>query len=216
MGFSAKTLLVIDTIIGSGSISFWMNGGEIASRTLPDDAPQSETLLGSIDEMLRTALIDPDRVECLAVTVGPGSYTGIRVGIATALGIAVTKEIATIGVSTLAAIASAATGAVGLHRLAVLGIGGEDLIAQEFSFNGLKLESVSAPVIINISQLGEFRPCEIITDKKTLVKMESSGVKAAAAPENLAKLIGEGLVSGLIEGSYDDLTPVYSREVSIG
>jgi tRNA threonylcarbamoyladenosine biosynthesis protein TsaB len=52
-------------------------------------AMQAETLLPMIEKALAYSLIDYKQIDCLAATVGPGSFTGIRIGLAAASGISI-------------------------------------------------------------------------------------------------------------------------------
>ncbi len=65
----------------------------------------SQTLLPMLDELVKTLDIDLKEIDCIAVANGPGSFTGLRIGVATVkgLGLALDKKI--VGVSTLEALA---------------------------------------------------------------------------------------------------------------
>ncbi|HLP67101.1 MAG TPA: tRNA (adenosine(37)-N6)-threonylcarbamoyltransferase complex dimerization subunit type 1 TsaB, partial [Rhizobium sp.] len=69
----------------------------------------AEKLMEKIDAALAEAGLSLEAVERIAVTVGPGSFTGIRVGVAAARGLALALGIPAVGVSTLAVLASAET-----------------------------------------------------------------------------------------------------------
>ena len=77
--------------------------GEGASRAL--------TLLEDVDALLRRGGVRPERLEGLVVGTGPGSFTGLRMGLATARALALALELPAAGVSTLAALAAGAPGA---------------------------------------------------------------------------------------------------------
>jgi tRNA threonylcarbamoyl adenosine modification protein YeaZ len=68
----------------------------------------AEVLMSVIDDVMQTSRLDYDDLDRLAVTVGPGNFTGVRIGIATARGMALALGIPAIGITTLEAIASAA------------------------------------------------------------------------------------------------------------
>jgi tRNA threonylcarbamoyladenosine biosynthesis protein TsaB len=67
----------------------------------------AEHLIALIDRVLEKAGIDLKTVERIAVTIGPGSFTGIRVGVAAGRGFALALGIPAVGVTTLAVIAAA-------------------------------------------------------------------------------------------------------------
>jgi tRNA threonylcarbamoyladenosine biosynthesis protein TsaB len=109
---SAIWHLAIECSSVGGSVAlFQLNDGHATLRLhrqtiLPSDQGSVRTLAPAIDELLNAAGLRPDDLKNLSVTVGPGSFTGLRVGLATAkmLAMACRKEI--VPVDTLAAIAA--------------------------------------------------------------------------------------------------------------
>ncbi len=92
---------------------------DVATSALVDDGEvlgertsRAVTLLEDIDALLRQAGMHTRDVEALAVGVGPGSFTGVRIGLSTARGLALALGIPAAGVSTLDALAAGAPGAV--------------------------------------------------------------------------------------------------------
>lgn len=75
----------------------------IASEVLPLERGHAEALMPLIARVMDRARLDFGRLDRIAVTVGPGSFTGLRVGIAAARGIALAASKVAVGVSTLAA-----------------------------------------------------------------------------------------------------------------
>ncbi len=65
----------------------------------------AERLMGLLQQLLHEAQLSYYDVELIAVTIGPGSFTGIRVGIATARGLALGLKVPVIGINVLEAIA---------------------------------------------------------------------------------------------------------------
>ncbi|MGL3608333.1 tRNA (adenosine(37)-N6)-threonylcarbamoyltransferase complex dimerization subunit type 1 TsaB [Rhizobium sp. G187] len=68
----------------------------------------AERLMAMIDEALDAAGLEMDAIGRIGVTVGPGSFTGIRVGVAAARGLALALGVECVGVNTLAVLAHAA------------------------------------------------------------------------------------------------------------
>src|SRR4051812_33347670 len=92
---------------------------EIATSALVDDgevlgerASRAVTLLEDVDALLRQGGAHPRDLDALAIGIGPGSFTGVRIGLAVARGLGVALELPGAGVSTLDALSAGAPGAV--------------------------------------------------------------------------------------------------------
>jgi tRNA threonylcarbamoyl adenosine modification protein YeaZ len=92
---------------------------EVATSALVDDgevlaerASRAQTLLEDVDALLRQGGAHPRDLGALAVGTGPGSFTGMRVGLAAARGLALALGLEGAGVSTLDALAAGARGAL--------------------------------------------------------------------------------------------------------
>jgi tRNA threonylcarbamoyladenosine biosynthesis protein TsaB len=81
-------------------------------EVLGERVSRAQTLLEDLDALLRQAGSHPTDVDRLAVGIGPGSFTGVRIGLATARGLALSLDLRASGVSTLAALAAGASGAL--------------------------------------------------------------------------------------------------------
>ena len=78
----------------------------LAERSLYTTRGHSQVMLPMAEEILTECGMKPKDVDCYAVAVGPGSYTGLRIGIAAVQGMAMVHNTPCIGVSTLEAMAS--------------------------------------------------------------------------------------------------------------
>jgi tRNA threonylcarbamoyl adenosine modification protein YeaZ len=116
---TAGRLLAIDTSGTSALVALGEPDGTLVTeRRWPAGYRHGEELLTRIDEMLTTAGIPKERLGGIVVGTGPGAFTGLRVGLATAKALARGLGIGIAGVATSEALldAAGATGAFDGHR----------------------------------------------------------------------------------------------------
>jgi tRNA threonylcarbamoyl adenosine modification protein YeaZ len=100
-------ILAFDTATDVATSALVSDGEVLGERT-----SRAVTLLEDVDALLRQASAQTRELEALAVGTGPGSFTGVRIGLSTARGLALALGIPAAGVSTLDALAAGAPGAV--------------------------------------------------------------------------------------------------------
>ena len=103
-------ILAIDSSAVSASCAVVEDGRILAQSFVNVGLTHSETLLKLIADTLEDAQVSLPETDYLAVSAGPGSFTGIRIGVSTVKGMAFTEQMPCVGVSTLEAIASGMTG----------------------------------------------------------------------------------------------------------
>ena len=100
-------VLAIDTATRAQSAAVAAHGRVLAESAVDTSSSHSTSLLRSVQEVLRGAGVDLEGLTAIAVTAGPGSFTGIRIGMATAKGLALSTGIRLAGFSTLHVLAEA-------------------------------------------------------------------------------------------------------------
>ena len=124
-------ILAIETATRAGSVAL-ARGKEILSSASGDPtASHSTDLIETVERILKSAAAKLGEVDLFAAALGPGSFTGLRIGLATIKSFAVCTGRSCAGVSTLAAIAHAAGNSEGTVSLLPAGRG--ELFAQLFS-----------------------------------------------------------------------------------
>lgn len=98
-------ILALDSSAVVGSVALCEDTRMVAHYTLNTGNTHSQTLLPMIESALKSAEWEIDDLDLLAVSQGPGSFTGVRIGISTVKGLAFGKNIPCAGVSTLEALA---------------------------------------------------------------------------------------------------------------
>ena len=98
-------ILALDTSAKTASVALTDVRRLIAANTLNAGLTHSETLLPMVVSLLSDANTAVDDVDMFACTVGPGSFTGVRIGVSVVKGLAYGKNKVCVGVSTLEALA---------------------------------------------------------------------------------------------------------------
>ncbi len=83
-------LLCISTAFSSTDIALIVDG-KCTFQSVKSNAKQSENALLAIDEVLKVGNIDITEIDCVSVVVGPGSFTGIRIGLGLVKGMSIAK-----------------------------------------------------------------------------------------------------------------------------
>lgn len=137
--------LGIDTANSVCAVAVWADGALVASVADRLARGQAERLLPMIADALAQAGLGHVDIDRYAVTVGPGAFTGLRVGLAAARGLALAGGKPLVGVTSLEAAALAArtaAGAVERPVLVVLDSRREDFYVQAFDARGTPLTAV--------------------------------------------------------------------------
>lgn len=98
-------ILAIDTSSGAGSVAVVEDGQLKAEHYLHHKLTHSQTIMPMVDAVLKSCELKPSDIDFFAASVGPGSFTGLRIGVATVKGLAHAAGKKVIAVNTLEAIA---------------------------------------------------------------------------------------------------------------
>lgn len=102
-------ILAIDTSTLTGSVALLETGDAglplVAEITLSVRAIHSERLMSAVDRLMRDANVPLQEIDLFAVAHGPGSFTGLRIGIATVQGLVMATGKPAVGVSSLKGLA---------------------------------------------------------------------------------------------------------------
>ncbi len=98
-------LLAIDTATDFAGLALWGDGEIWAEETWYSAMAHSVQLMPRIERMLKTQGITSESLSAIGVSLGPGSFTGLRIGLAAAKGLAMPYHLPVIGIPTLDAVA---------------------------------------------------------------------------------------------------------------
>jgi tRNA threonylcarbamoyladenosine biosynthesis protein TsaB len=131
MSFNPPLILSVETATLAGSVAL-VRGEEVLAAVAGDaKVSHSNTLLHDIDKLVSESGVALPEVDLFAVATGPGSFTGMRIGIATVKALAATLDRPCAGVPTLQAVALAAGRSE--QTVALLPAGRGEVFAQLFS-----------------------------------------------------------------------------------
>lgn len=147
-------VLAIDTATWRCSVALVKDGAVLAERAERTTSNHAGTLPRLVDETLRLAGTRLERDDALAVTIGPGSFTGLRIALGFAKGIAYAGGHRLVGVPTLDALALIAPPTTG-RVCAVLDARKREVYAGVYEWSGERLCRLGAPVAIAAEALAE-------------------------------------------------------------
>lgn len=139
-------VLALDSSTSACSAAVWRDGRVLARRLTAMARGQSEALMPMVEAVLAEAGIALKSIDLLAVTVGPGAFTGLRIGLAAARGLALASGLPLAGVATPAAVAAAVPAAERRGRtvLAAIDSRRDELWVQPFDEAGAALAAPAA------------------------------------------------------------------------
>jgi tRNA threonylcarbamoyladenosine biosynthesis protein TsaB len=179
---SARPLMLsLETATLAGSISISRGSSVLSSCGGNPTVSHSNTLLRDIDDLLSQVSLTIRDIELFAVASGPGSFTGLRIGIATVKALAATLLRPCVGVPTLAAIAHSA--GLSPATVSLLPAGRGEVFVQMFSCR-------EEDVVVELDQpehLSPARAIEKYMDRDTICwagngsQLHSNLIREAAA-----------------------------------
>lgn len=128
---TSPLILSLETATIGGSVFLGRGDLELAAKLGRPDVSHSNTLLSDINDCLQQAGVSLADIDLFTCAAGPGSFTGLRIGIATLKALAATLNRPVVGVPTLHAVAHAAGPSA--VTVALLPAGRGEVFAQMFS-----------------------------------------------------------------------------------
>jgi tRNA threonylcarbamoyl adenosine modification protein YeaZ len=210
-----ELILAIETGIGGGSLSLLRDDFEIDFWRGEAKISKSEDLLANISRLLSKNKLSKNDIKRIAVSIGPGSFTGVRIGIATAKGLQKAFGCELSGVSILEAMAlkskkskkSKKNGA----KIAAFMLNKTEVCWQKFETADTKTAPETASVGDFISMLETLRNTELILTGNLLENIGENKSDLENVSEftgNFAKYVGLKSVEIL---STVEIMPIYAR-----
>ncbi len=169
----------MDTCLGACSAAVLWDGEVVGARSEPMTRGHQERLAPMVRDTMSDAGLAFADLDRIGVTVGPGSFTGLRVGLALAKGLALALDRPCVGVGTLEALAAGIEGVTA----AVIDAGRGNLYLQIFESGA----ALTAPDILNVAEAAA-RLIEVCGGRDLSLVGPGAHLLQDAAPK--AKVIG--------------------------
>lgn len=151
----------------------------------------AEHLIGIVDRALDQAGVTLSHIDRLAVTVGPGSFTGIRVGVAAARGFALSLDVPAVGVTTLEVMATARREKTpGRAVLAAMDAKRDEIYLQPFASDGSPLDEPRALSVTQAQAYAAGFDGEITGSATPLLRPDAGGDYANIFPISIVARLG--------------------------
>lgn len=212
--------LAFESSAKAASVALVRDGKLISQYSQCSGLTHSRTLLPMAEDMLKNAELGLDKVDVFAVAYGPGSFTGIRIGVSTVKGLAWATEKPCVGVSTLEAMAWHGLAAGG-YICPVMDARRSQVYNGLFKIEGEKPIRLCEDRAIALPLLGDElkkldAPVFLVGDgaELTAAYLKEQGLPYVLAPDNLRWQSAWGVAMaamGKTPGNADELLPVYLR-----
>lgn len=218
-------ILAFESSAKAASTALLCDGSLLCESTQNSGQTHSRTLMQMARDMLSSCLLSPQDIDAVAVAAGPGSFTGVRIGMACAKGFAWGRELPLYGVSTLEAMVRGAAYAEGLW-CACMDARREQIYNAVFSYAGGALARRSDDRAVAIETLGEelegqAGPIYLVGDGAELVArtLAPRALPLVLLPEQLRQqraagvaLCAQARIDAGKAGQADTLSPNYLRQ----
>jgi tRNA threonylcarbamoyladenosine biosynthesis protein TsaB len=213
-------ILAIDTATQYAGLALYNNDGIFAEESWYAGRNHTVELTPRIDRMLKLANLAVPELTALAVALGPGSFTGLRIGLAVAKGLALPHKLPVVGVPTLE-ITAYPFRAIDLPVWAIAQAGRGRILAARFGRLDDKWQALTKPHLTTCEALGQAITHPVLftgeIDQEagaTLKRLSHQKAQVARPAERLRRsgYLAEIAATRLEAGAQDDpdaLAPIY-------
>ena len=219
-------ILALETSAKAASCAVARDGAPVASAWQSTGLTHSRTLMPMVEDMLRNSGLTLGEMDAIAVAAGPGSFTGLRIGIAAVKGLAWAADKPCVGVSTLRAMAYPLAHWEGIRILCAMDARRQQIYNAIFTVERGQLirqapdRAVALADVARELREAEGRPTVVVGDGAQLCRdyLVREGVACALAPPHLLLQSAVGVAMAaqapLLAGetvTAQALSPVYLR-----
>jgi len=212
---SREIILAIESAIAGGSLSLIQNGEPIAGACGDSGVSRAEDLIPNIESLLDSAGILRDQVDSIAISIGPGSFTGLRIGLSTAIGLSAALDKPRISTPLFNAIASSLD--VGRDFTIAIPIGRSDICYQQFDRHGAERTPIVASDLEFVEYIQttdyNFVACHPNIIGRLRPHLGSSELRLHTLNQCLAEYVGLYAAKDPVRGPLD---PIYVQNPRFG
>jgi tRNA threonylcarbamoyladenosine biosynthesis protein TsaB len=215
-------VLAIESSAKAASCAIVEDGKLIASSFRNNGLTHSVTLLPMAEALLKDCSLEVKDLSLIAVAAGPGSFTGIRIGVAAAKGLMWGAEIPGVGVSTLEAMAWSCRALEGCVICPAMDARRGQIYNALFEIKNQTPVRIAPDRAISVEELAEElkklkKSVFIVGDGAELCynKLDKLGIGSALAPEDMRFQSAEGVAYAALAldpSEWGKLEPVYLRK----
>lgn len=215
-------ILGIETSTKTGSVAVVSDKAIIAQYSLNIEITHSERLMSTVDRVLKDTGIALSQLDGFAVATGPGSFTGLRIGVSTVKGLAFATGKPAAAVPTLYALAWNVPHAA-YPVCPLLDARKNEVYAAVYTADGSTLRQAASEAVVPLSRLGDLLTGRTVFtgEAAVLYRGELEGLfgdKALFAPHSVilpaaaaVAEIGLGMIRAGRQADIDSLAPTYIR-----
>lgn len=157
-------ILAVDTSALTATVAVMKNGVVVFENNITNALTHSETLMPMIDQALKSVKLTVSDIDLFAVSCGPGSFTGIRIGVSAMKALAYATGKPVYGMSTLLAIATNLSVVENMPVCPIMDARRSQVYNAIYKFKDGAAEVIEAPRALSIEEL-----CESIDEKTMFV-----------------------------------------------
>ena len=212
-------ILAVDTSSFPASAAIAEDNVILGEYVIRNKKKHSQNLMAMVERLFDDLDMDISEIDMFAVTVGPGSFTGLRIGISTVRAFAQAAGKPVVGINTLEALAYNFAGSDAIV-IPMLDARRDEVFTAAYSFSGNEESELLAPTVMTIDEIsGLFSDGNVIYTGDGMLKhrAEITGDNIVFAPAHLSEVRAAAVAALAFAKSdravnYNMITPLYLRK----
>ncbi len=214
-------ILAVDTSSFPASVAVCNDGIILGEYVIRNQRKHSQNIMVMIERLLETLSLDISEIDVFAVTTGPGSFTGLRIGISTVRALAQAMNKPVVAINTLKALAYNMSYSKGIV-VPMLDARRDEVFTAAYKFENGKVIEVTEPCVMSINEITEqYKGQEtvLLGDGVLIHRDELTECDFDFAPLQLMETRAGALCVAAMDaitnnelGNYNDVQPLYLRK----